>query len=107
MLVALLLAVAWRWRVTTRPQYALDQIVTAIQRGDEAKLAYYADVSAFTDQIIGESIDWIVAQHGADELLAAADLHESGARVAQLRDVKGILSERIGRARSRLQWPIQ
>jgi hypothetical protein len=96
-LVALLLAVAWRWRVTTRPQYALNQIVTAIQRGDEAKLAYYADVSAFTDQIIGESIDWIVAQHGTDDLLAAADLHESGTRAAQLRDVKGILSERIGR----------
>jgi hypothetical protein len=98
-LVSLLSAITWRWWVSTRPQFALSQIATAIQRGDEAKLAYYADVSAMTGQIVDESVDWIVDQRGADDLLAAAaGAQESGERPAQVRDMKSLFSEGIGRS---------
>lgn len=89
----------WRWWVGTRPQYALSQIATAIHRGDETKLAYYADVSGITGEIVSESVDWIVDQRGADDLLAvAAGAQQSGERPAQVREVKSLFSEGIGRA---------
>ncbi len=100
MLVGLSWALAWRHRAAGRPEYALAQIATAIQHGDGTKLAYYADMSAFTDQIVNETVDWLAARRGLDEAVAGGGSEQRGTRSARLQDAKETLSDRLGRATS-------
>jgi hypothetical protein len=99
-LVGLIWALAWRHRAAGRPDYAVSQIATAIQHGDGTKLAYYADMSAFTDQIVNETVDWLAARRGLDEAVAGAGSEQRGTRSARLQDAKETLSDRLGRATS-------
>lgn len=98
MLLALVSAVAWRWRAARQPGYALDQIAVAIRHGDGAKLAYYADVSAVTEEVIDETVDWLVSHRGADAVLAAADVSHADSRAAGVQDAKAKLQGRADEA---------
>ena len=69
-LVVLTCALVWRHRAAGRPEYAVNEIATAIEHGDGTKLAYYADASAFTDQIVNETVDWLTARRGLDQAVA-------------------------------------
>jgi len=96
--LALFAATAWRDHASARPEYALDQIGVAIRKHDATKLAYYADAGAVTDEIVDETVDWLVARRGLDEAIAGAEIHEQGDRAAQIRAAKRALSSQIGRS---------
>lgn len=97
-LLVLICALSWRWHAARQPDYALDQIAVAIRRGDGAKLAYYADVSAVTEQVIDGTVDWLVSHRGPDAALAAADVSHAGSRAAGVQDAKATLQARADEA---------
>ncbi len=99
-LVALTWALVWRHRAAGRPEYAVNEIAAAIEHGDGTKLAYYADASAFTDQVVNETVDWLTARRGLDQAVAGAESQQRGSRSARLQDAKETLSDRLGRATS-------
>jgi hypothetical protein len=99
-LIALVSALGWRHHAAGRPEYALAQVATAIERNDGTKLAYYADVSAFTDQVVSETVDWLAAQRGVDEAIAGVESQQRGTRAARLQDAKESLADRLGRTAS-------
>jgi hypothetical protein len=95
-LVGLVAAIGWRHYATGRPSYALAQIALAVKQHDATKLAYYADLGAFSDQVVGETVDWLASQHRLDGAAGAANARESDRR-ARIRDTKSTLSIHVNR----------
>jgi hypothetical protein len=96
-LLGLVSAMLWRWHAASQPEFALAQVAVAIERSDDAKLAYYADVNAFTDQIVAQTVDWLAAHRGPDDVIAVAEVEASGDRQSRIREAKGALGDRLGR----------
>ena len=100
MLIGMIWALAWRHSVSARPEYALKEVGTAITRGDATKLAYYADVSAFTDEVVNETIDWLATRRSVEEAVVGTPPEQRASRGERLQDAKETLSDRLGRSLS-------
>jgi hypothetical protein len=96
--LTLVAALGWRHHATARPEYALGQIVVAIREHDGTKLAYYADGGALADQVVDETVDWLVAQHRLDDALAGDEAGEAADRSTRIHEAKATFSGRIDRA---------
>src|SRR5581483_613664 len=90
----------WGRSVRSRPAYALSQVSLAIQRHNGTKLAYYADGAGFTQQVVDQTLTWLVRERGLGTLAGIDGVADARGRGAKVQAAVSSETDRLNRALS-------
>jgi hypothetical protein len=80
--------------------YALSQVTLAIRRHNGTKLAYYADGAGLTQQVVDETLDWLVRERGVGALAGIDGVANAHGPAAKLQAATASEADRLNRALS-------